>query len=113
TDDNFARKKLWRETFDEIIKLKNAGIKISFMMQVDLARKPKDFVRLAAEAGCTQVFIGKESVNPQNLETEAKVQNKVEEYRNIINEWHDAGIVVHTGYIIGLPFDTKDQVPQY
>jgi hypothetical protein len=82
------------------------------MIQVDLARKPKDFVRLAAEAGCTQVFIGMESVNPQNLTAEGKGQNKVEEYRNIINEWHDAGIVVHTGYIIGLPFDTKEQVPR-
>jgi len=112
TDDNFARKKLWRETFEEIIKLRKEGIKVSFMMQVDLARKPKGFVRLAAEAGCTQVFIGMESVNPQNLTAEGKGQNKVEEYRNIINEWHDAGIVVHTGYIIGLPFDTKEQVPQ-
>jgi radical SAM superfamily enzyme YgiQ (UPF0313 family) len=111
TDDNFARKKLWRETFEEIIKLRKEGIKVSFMMQVDLARKPKGFVRLAAEAGCTQVFIGMESVNPQNLTAEGKGQNKVEEYRNIINEWHDAGIVVHTGYIIGLPFDTKEQVP--
>jgi len=112
TDDNFARKKLWRETFEEIIKLRKDGIKISFMIQVDLARKPKDFVRLAGEAGCTQVFIGMESVNPQNLTAEGKGQNKVEEYRNIINEWHDAGIVVHTGYIIGLPFDTKEQVPR-
>src|SRR3990167_1495734 len=112
TDDNFARKKLWRETFEEIIKLRKKGIKISFMMQVDLARKPKDFVRLAAEAGCTQVFIGMESVNPQNLKAEGKGQNKVEEYQKIIEEWHDAGIVVHTGYIIGLPFDTKEQVPR-
>lgn len=112
TDDNFARKKLWRETFEEIIKLRKEGIKISFMMQVDLARKPKDFVRLSAEAGCTQVFIGMESVNPQNLQAEGKGQNHVAEYQAIISEWHDAGIVVHTGYIIGLPFDTKEQVPQ-
>jgi radical SAM superfamily enzyme YgiQ (UPF0313 family) len=112
TDDNFARKKLWRETFEEIIRLRKEGIKVSFMMQVDLARKPNDFVRLAAEAGCTQVFIGMESVNPQNLKAEGKGQNQVEEYQAIIKEWHDAGIVVHTGYIIGLPFDTKEQVPQ-
>jgi hypothetical protein len=112
TDDNFARKKLWRETFEEIIKLRQEGIKISFMMQVDLARKPKDFVRLSAQAGCTQVFIGMESVNPQNLKAEGKGQNHVEEYQKIIKEWHDAGIVVHTGYIIGLPFDTQAQVPQ-
>ena len=110
TDDNFARKKLWRETFEEIIKLRQEGIKVAFMMQVDLARKPQDFVRLAAQAGCSQVFIGMESVNPQNLQAEGKGQNHVEEYQNIIKEWHDAGIVVHTGYIIGLPFDTQTQV---
>jgi radical SAM superfamily enzyme YgiQ (UPF0313 family) len=112
TDDNFARKKLWRETFEEIIKLREEGLHVTFMMQVDLARKPKDFVRLAAKAVCTQVFIGMESVNPQNLAAEGKTQNKVEEYRGIIKEWHDAGVLVHTGYIIGLPWDSKEQVAQ-
>ena len=112
TDDNFARKKLWRETFEELIKLRAEGIKVTFMMQVDLARKPKDFVQLAAKAGCSQVFIGMESVNPENLKAEGKKQNNVEEYRHIIKEWHDAGVVVHTGYIIGLPWDSKDQVAE-
>ncbi|MCZ6624587.1 MAG: radical SAM protein, partial [Deltaproteobacteria bacterium] len=112
TDDNFVRKKFWRETFEAIIQLREEGIKVSFMMQVDLARKPKDFVSLAAKAGCTQVFIGMESVNPENLKAEGKGQNHVEEYQGIIQEWHDAEIVVHTGYIIGLPCDTKEQVPQ-
>jgi radical SAM superfamily enzyme YgiQ (UPF0313 family) len=112
TDDNFARKKLWRETFEAIIKLRKQGIKVAFMMQVDLARKPRDFVRLAAAAGCTQVFIGMESVNPDNLKAEGKKQNNVNDYRAIIQEWHDAGVVVHTGYIIGLPWDSKEQVPQ-
>ena len=113
TDDNFARKKYWRQTFEALIRLhKEEGVKVTFMMQVDLARKPKDFVRLAAEAGCSQVFMGMESVNPQNLKVESKAQNKVEAYRDIIREWHEAGIVVHAAYIIGLPFDTKEQVPR-
>jgi radical SAM superfamily enzyme YgiQ (UPF0313 family) len=110
TDDNFARKRLWRETFEAIIRLRDEGIKITYMMQVDLARKPKDFVPLAAQAGCSQVFVGMESVNPENLKVEGKGQNKVEGYVDIIREWHDAGVVVHAGYIIGLPFDTKEQV---
>ncbi|MGH7834161.1 MAG: radical SAM protein [Candidatus Binatia bacterium] len=110
TDDNFARKKLWRETFEAIIRVREEGKKVSFMMQVDLARKPKDFVQLAARAGCTQVFIGMESVNPENLKAEGKGQNNVEEYKTIIQEWHDFGIAVHTGYIIGLPWDTPDGV---
>ena len=112
TDDNFARKKLWRETFEAIIRIREEGIMVSFMMQVDLAKKHKDFVPLAAKAGCTQVFIGMESVNPENLKAEGKGQNHVEEYQKIIQEWHDAEIVVHAGYIIGLPWDTKEQVRQ-
>jgi radical SAM superfamily enzyme YgiQ (UPF0313 family) len=111
TDDNFARKKLWRETFEVLIRIRQEGIPFSFAMQVDLARKPKDFVRLAAEAGCSQVFIGMESVNPENLKAGGKPQNKTEEYASIIREWHEAGVYVHAGYIIGLPFDTKEQVP--
>ena len=113
TDDNFARKKYWRETFEGLIRLRTEeGIKVTFMMQVDLARKPKDFVRLAAEAGCSQVFMGLESVNADNLKTESKRQNKVAEYRDILREWHAAGIAVHAAYIIGLPFDTRAQVAQ-
>lgn len=110
TDDNFARKKYWRETFEALIRLREEeGIKISFVMQVDLARKPKDFVRLAAAAGCAHVFIGMESVNPENLEAEGKGQNHVDEYAGIIQEWHDVDIAVQTGYIIGLPYDTQEK----
>lgn len=112
TDDNFARKKLWRETFEALIRIRQEGIPLTFCMQVDLARKPKDFVRLATEAGCTSVFIGMESVNPENLKAEGKPQNKTEEYAGIIREWHEASVYVHTGYIIGLPFDTKEQIPR-
>ncbi len=110
TDDNFARKKLWRETFEALIRLnEEEGIKIDFLMQIDLARKHKDFVRLAAQAGCSNVFIGMESVNPENLKAEGKVQNDVEQYANIVQEWHDVDVAVHVGYIIGLPYDTKEQ----
>ena len=110
TDDNFARKKLWRETFEGLIRLhEEEGIKIDFLMQIDLARKHKDFVRLAAEAGCSNVFIGMESVNPENLKAEGKVQNDVRQYADIVREWHDADVAVHVGYIIGLPYDTREQ----
>ena len=46
TDDNFARKKLWRETFEEIIKLREEGLDVSFMMQVDLAKKAEGLCSL-------------------------------------------------------------------
>ncbi len=111
TDDNFSRKRFWKETFEAIIALREVeDIPITFMMQVDLARKPAEFVELASRAGCTQVFLGMESVNPDNLNAEGKKQNDTNEYAEIIRRWRSAGIAVHAAYIIGFPFDTEEQV---
>jgi hypothetical protein len=89
------------------------GIPIGFMMQVDAASyRIPDFVQLAARAGCTQVFVGMESINPRNLTAAGKAQNKVENYKALISSWHDAGIAIHAAYIIGFPFDSPESVEQ-
>ena len=64
TDDNFARNKNWEQILDVMAKLKNEEkIPLKFMMQVDvLSWKIKNFVEKARIAGCTNVFIGMESV---------------------------------------------------
>jgi hypothetical protein len=69
TDDNFARNTCWREIFDKLVRLREVEhIPIQFMIQVDTqSHKIPDFVSLAGRAGCTQVFIGMESINPKNL----------------------------------------------
>jgi radical SAM superfamily enzyme YgiQ (UPF0313 family) len=111
TDDNFARSPAWEAIFDGLIALREAGQRIDFMMQVDIAAaKLPRFIEKAARAGCVQVFIGMESIRPDNLERAGKRQNKVEGYRAAIQRWHDAGIVCHVGYIIGFPFDTYERV---
>jgi radical SAM superfamily enzyme YgiQ (UPF0313 family) len=108
TDDNFARNKKWREIFEAIIRLKHTdGIAIEFVMQVDvLSYKIKDFIALARQAGCTQVFIGMESINDDNLQAADKKQNDAADYHNLIDAWHAADISTHVGFIIGFPFDT-------
>ncbi len=112
TDDNFARNKKWREIFEAIIRLRETdGIVIEFIMQVDvLSYKIKDFVSLARQAGCTQVFIGMESINDDNLQAADKNQNSSSDYRNLIDAWHAAEITTHVGFIIGFPFDTYESV---
>ena len=112
TDDNFARNKKWREIFEAIIRLRETdGITIEFIMQVDvLSYKIKDFISLARQAGCTQVFIGMESINDDNLEAADKNQNDSSDYRNLIDAWHAAEITTHVGFIIGFPFDTFDSI---
>ena len=112
TDDNFARNKYWEQVFDILIKLRHEeGIKIEFLMQVDvLSYKIKNFVKKAREAGCSMVFIGMESINQKNLEAAGKRQNDVDDFVNLIQTYHDDHISTHVGYIIGFPFDTHESV---
>lgn len=111
TDDNFSRNPVWREIFDGLIAMKSRGINIIFMMQVDTqAYKIPDFVEKAEQAGCYLTFIGMESVNPVNLEAIGKKQNHVQDYANMVDTYHRHNIVVHVGYIIGLPDDTRESV---
>jgi len=111
TDDNFARNPNWREIFQMLLRLRSEGIMIDFMLQVDTqSYRIPDFVRLAGEAGCSQVFIGMESINPRNLKATGKGQNRVQDYRLLIESWHNAKVATHVAYIIGFPFDTPESV---
>jgi hypothetical protein len=113
TDDNFARNPAWEAILDGLVALRAEGIAIDFMMQVDIAaaRIPR-FVDKAATAGCVQVFIGMESLREDNLVAAGKRQNRVQTYRQMIDRWHEAGIVCHVGFIIGFPHDTPERVAE-
>lgn len=112
-DDNFARNKYWRQILGGLVSLRKQGYQISFMIQADTqCMKINDFFPLLEEAGCDQIFVGMESVNPRNLEAAGKSQNDVEEYSSLADACHRHGMVLHTGYIIGLPFDTPESVIQ-
>ena len=112
TDDNFARNKSWEAIFDQLIKIRTEDkIPVEFMMQVDvLSWKIKNFVTKARLAGCINVFIGMESVDPGNLAAAGKKQNQVSEYRQLIQAYRDSDISAHVGYIIGFPFDTVESI---
>lgn len=114
TDDDFARNPGWRAIFEMLIQLrKEKGIAIRFLMQVDaLAHRQPDFVELARQAGCFQVFLGMESLNPSSLHEAGKRQNHVADYADLIATWHAAGVLTHVGYIIGFGQDTPGQVQE-
>jgi len=86
TDDNFARNPAWREIFRQLIRLREQErLPIGFMIQVDvLSYKIPGFIEMAARAGCRNVFIGMESINPRNLQDTGKTQNHVKEYRSLV-----------------------------
>ena len=114
TDDNFCRNKHWEAVFDGLIRLrKEEGIRIAFLVQADTqSYKLPRFIAKAKAAGCSQVFIGLESLNPQNLEAAGKRQNRIAEFRALIEAYRQAGINTHVAYIIGFPFDTPASVRQ-
>jgi hypothetical protein len=112
TDDNFARNKNWEAIFDRIIQLRQEeGMNFSFIIQVDtMCHKILNFVEKAGLAGVNRVFIGLESVNPDNLIAAKKRHNRFTEYRAMLQAWKNIGVITSCGYIIGFPNDTYERV---
>ncbi len=95
TDDNFARNRNWEAILDRLISLRERdGIPLGLMIQVDtLCHKIPRFIEKARRAGVTRVFIGLESISPQNLLGAKKRQNKIAEYRTMLLAWKAQGII--------------------
>jgi hypothetical protein len=111
TDDNFARNKEWESIFDRLIALRQEGIPLGLMIQVDtLCHKIPNFVEKSKRAGVTRVFIGLENINPDNLAAAKKRQNKITEYRAMLLAWKAQGIITLAGYILGFPADTPESI---
>jgi len=112
TDDNFARNRNWEAILDRLIALReNEGIGVNLIIQVDtLCHLISHFVAKAGRAGVTRVFIGLENINPDNLLGAKKKQNRITEYRTMLQAWKSIGVMTCCGYIIGFPNDTRERV---
>src|SRR5579871_3942970 len=112
TDDNFARNKDWEILLDRIIELRAEDCPdIGFTIQVDtLCHKIPNFIEKAAKAGVRRVFIGLENINPDNLIAAKKRQNKITDYRLMLQKWREHGAITCAGYIIGFPGDSKESI---
>ena len=111
TDDNFARNSEWEAILDRLIALREEGIKIHFIIQVDtLCHKIPRFIEKCAKAGVRRVFIGLENINPDSLVGAKKRQNKITEYRKMLLAWKSARVITYAGYILGFPNDTIESI---
>jgi hypothetical protein len=112
TDDNFARNRNWEPILDRLIKLREQdGINIRLLLQVDtLCHRIDGFIEKSARAGCTAVFIGLENINPESLMGTKKRQNKIWEYREMLQAWKRAKVITYAGYILGFPTDTPESI---
>jgi len=112
TDDNFARNRNWEAIFDRLIQMREQeGLRLQFIIQVDtLCHRIPNFVEKAARAGCKRVFVGLENVNPDNLLSAKKKQNRVHEYRAMFLAWRRHQVITYAGYILGFPGDTPERI---
>jgi hypothetical protein len=112
TDDNLVRNRDWEAFFDRLIHLRETeGLKANFTIQVDtLCHRLPNFIDKAHRAGVMRVFIGLENINPDNLLAANKRQNKITEYRHMLQQWHERGIFTLAGYILGFPADTRESI---
>lgn len=112
TDDNMARNKNWEPIFDRLIKLREQeGIKFKLFIQVDTqCHKIPNFIEKAAKAGVNRAFIGMESISPENLAAAKKYQNRISEYRALLQAWRAQKVISYVGYILGFPADTPETI---
>ena len=112
TDDDFARNRNWEPILDRLIAMREEeNIPISFTIQVDTSchRIPR-FIDKCARAGCRNIYIGLENLNPDSLAGAKKRQNKIWEYRQMVQAWKDRGCTTMAGFIMGFPTDTPETI---
>jgi len=84
-----------------------AGLTWHTAVSADIGRHD-DILDLMAETGCKSLFIGFESLNPANLASAHKHQNRVEEFSRTIRKIHDRGMMVNASLVFGFDHDGPD-----
>ncbi len=84
-------------------------LSVSWMCQasIELA-DDEQLLRDMADAGCTAILLGIESLNPKSLKETHKFQNKVSRYEEAIKRVHSVGINVVASFIVGFDADTLE-----
>ena len=103
-DDNIAGNRRYaKELFTRLKPLKK---KWASQASMTLTRDP-ELLRLAAESGCVSLFLGVESLSPENLKDVNKAFNRVPQFEEAMKALHDHDIMVVAGFIFGLDHDDE------
>ncbi|MDI7261922.1 MAG: radical SAM protein [Thermodesulfobacteriota bacterium] len=103
-DDNIAGDRRYaKELFTQFKPLKK---KWAGQASLTLTRDP-ELLRLAAESGCVSLFIGVESLSPENLKGVNKSFNRVPQFEEAIRILHNHDIMILASFIVGLDHDDE------
>jgi len=67
-----------------------------------------DLVERAAKAGLRSLFVGFETLSPENLRQSNKKQNLKQNYEHAIKRLHDLGVMINGSFVFGLDDDGPD-----
>ncbi len=103
-DDNLTINKKYAHELME--KIKPLGISWACMASIDVADDEK-LLEEMAEAGCFNILVGFESLNPDSLDETHKSHNKAGKiFPQAIRKIHNAGIQINASFIAGFDNDT-------
>jgi radical SAM superfamily enzyme YgiQ (UPF0313 family) len=101
-DDNLTADRQYAKTLFAALK----PLRRRWVAQSTLAiTSDADMVRLMADAGCIGVFAGLETFSGENLGSVNKTCHRVEQYREAIRLFHQHGIAVLAGIVLGFDGD--------
>lgn len=104
SDDNIcANPKYAAQLFEKLIPLQ---IKWNSQADVHIAKRP-ELLKLAKRSGCTNLYLGIESINQDSLDSLGKSSNQVERFADVFRAIKDSGIYFETGIILGADGDDR------
>jgi radical SAM superfamily enzyme YgiQ (UPF0313 family) len=65
-------------------------------------------IERAAEAGLRSIFVGFETLTPENLRRSNKRQNLGRDYKAVADRLHDLGIMINGSFVFGMDDDDED-----
>jgi radical SAM superfamily enzyme YgiQ (UPF0313 family) len=75
---------------------------------VNVLTRDDEYLKLAADAGVFNWYVGIESISQQNIDQAGKGTNKVENYAKAIKKIKDHGMMVTGFFMFGFDFDTPE-----
>jgi len=102
-DDNFFGCR--RYVREMLALLRNAGMVWQASASLDVS---PELLNEAYDAGCRSLFVGFESLSPDNMLAVGKLVNARTDYAEKVRKFHDAGIMINGSFVFGFDNDTPD-----
>jgi len=104
-DDNLlANRRHARALFDV---LRGSGIVWQAAASLEVTRDTS-YLDEAYEAGCRSLFVGFESISPENMRENNKGVNATTDYLEACRRFHDSGIMINGSFVFGFDCDGPD-----